>query len=290
MEISDNEILEICMNSSSMLQASKKLNISLSTLSKRAKVLGCYITNQNWNKGKNIFTDTRCSKNSLSDIFCENSNSSIKSLRLPILEYFGNFCSCCGISKWMDGPISLEIDHINGINNDNRLENLRILCPNCHSQTDTFRGRNIKKLKKNDDGLFAYSKEDLIKSVESSFSIREVCLKLGIVPKGGNYKTIRNKIDEYSLLLKPKVKKKRARKNIAKKTSICECGSEMDYRSISCKKCVDKKSQRKSERPRYEDLLNEVQKIGYSAVGRKYNVSDNAIRKWIRFYENSKSN
>lgn len=51
-------------------------------------------------------------------------------------------CAICGISEWMGNPISLELDHINGVNNDNRLENLRFLCPNCHSQTITYGAKN----------------------------------------------------------------------------------------------------------------------------------------------------
>lgn len=57
-------------------------------------------------------------------------------------------CSSCGLgSVWNKLPISLQIDHINGKNRDNRIENLRILCPNCHSQTSTFGSRNLKKVK-----------------------------------------------------------------------------------------------------------------------------------------------
>jgi Zn finger protein HypA/HybF involved in hydrogenase expression len=52
-------------------------------------------------------------------------------------------CERCGRSEWLGQAIRLELDHINGRSDDNRLENLRILCPNCHSQTETYRGRNI---------------------------------------------------------------------------------------------------------------------------------------------------
>ncbi len=51
-------------------------------------------------------------------------------------------CSCCGITDWQGQPLSLHLDHINGVNNDHRLENLRLLCPNCHSQTSTYAGKN----------------------------------------------------------------------------------------------------------------------------------------------------
>ena len=51
-------------------------------------------------------------------------------------------CAFCGIDTWRGMPLSLHLDHINGIRNDHRLGNLRLLCPNCHSQTETFAGRN----------------------------------------------------------------------------------------------------------------------------------------------------
>jgi len=54
-------------------------------------------------------------------------------------------CSMCCISSWQGKKLALQLDHINGVNNDHRLENLRLLCPNCHSQTETFAGKNKKK-------------------------------------------------------------------------------------------------------------------------------------------------
>jgi 5-methylcytosine-specific restriction endonuclease McrA len=54
-------------------------------------------------------------------------------------------CSICGIHMWNGKPLALHLDHINGVNDDYRIENLRLLCPNCHSQTENYAGRNIKR-------------------------------------------------------------------------------------------------------------------------------------------------
>ena len=58
---------------------------------------------------------------------------------------FGSACSVCGITEHNSKPIKCQVDHINGDSTNNKLENLRLLCPNCHSQTDTFAGRNKGK-------------------------------------------------------------------------------------------------------------------------------------------------
>ena len=86
----------------------------------------------------------------LEDILVENSlYSSSTSLRKKLLKEGLKIhkCESCNLSKWLEKLIPLELDHINGINNDNRIENLRLLCPNCHAQTDTYRGKNIRRNK-----------------------------------------------------------------------------------------------------------------------------------------------
>jgi transposase-like protein len=55
-----------------------------------------------------------------------------------------NACERCGLRSWLGGPLSLALHHVNGDRDDNRLENLALLCPNCHSQTPNFSGRNLR--------------------------------------------------------------------------------------------------------------------------------------------------
>ena len=54
-------------------------------------------------------------------------------------------CDVCNLSDWLGAPITLELHHIDGVNTNNETLNLQVLCPNCHSQTDNFRAKNIKK-------------------------------------------------------------------------------------------------------------------------------------------------
>lgn len=78
-------------------------------------------------------------------IFTENSTYQRSRLKDKLIEFKikENKCEICGNTHWLEQPIPLQIHHINGINNDNRIENLQILCPNCHALTDNYCGKNI---------------------------------------------------------------------------------------------------------------------------------------------------
>jgi 5-methylcytosine-specific restriction endonuclease McrA len=81
----------------------------------------------------------------VAQVLMSRSSRRLKKLKLLREGYLRDRCSDCGISEWRGRRLVIQIDHINGVNDDWRLENLRMLCPNCHSQTETFSGRNLKR-------------------------------------------------------------------------------------------------------------------------------------------------
>lgn len=139
-----NELREITSKSTSLRQIFVHFGIDpqgtfYKTLYKRLKEDGIdhshIIKGRKSNKGK-IRPTLR-----MEEIFIENSKVDRASVKRRV--YSGNLlpnicCLCKQPPEWFGKKLVLVLDHINGTNNDNRLENLRLLCPNCNSQTDTF--------------------------------------------------------------------------------------------------------------------------------------------------------
>jgi Zn finger protein HypA/HybF involved in hydrogenase expression len=84
-------------------------------------------------------------KKSVSEVLASRSSRWCKKAKLIREGVLESRCSECGIHDWRNKPLVIQIDHVNGNKDDWRLENLRMLCPNCHSQTETFSGRNLKR-------------------------------------------------------------------------------------------------------------------------------------------------
>jgi Zn finger protein HypA/HybF involved in hydrogenase expression len=251
-------------NSNQCLELRKKNSLGLKAAHKEGRRHYTYNIRSNWNKNITLLN--------YDEVFIEHSNkktSVVKSiiLRDKLKPYRCEKCQNYG--QWENEELILELDHINGDGTDNRLENLRFLCPNCHSQTPTFRGRNLTYNKKVTD-------EDMINSILSSYTISEALRKCGLVEKGGNFKRVKKIIAKYKIELK--------QKECCKKNRCPRCNTEIEDGSKMCKECAEL-NQRKVERPPYEQLLKEIKETSYCAVGRKYGVSDNAIRKWVRNYE-----
>lgn len=128
--------LEITVASSvSIIEVATKLQISRASASKKIKDLDLDVSH--FSKGKH--------RKSGPEILIENSTTSNQTVRRVLLEnnIIPYVCAKCDqLPRWNNKPLTLQLDHINGINNDHRKENLRFLCPNCHTQTPTFTGRN----------------------------------------------------------------------------------------------------------------------------------------------------
>mgnify|MGYP000887831549 CR=1 FL=1 len=151
----------------SMKDASTKLGIGYRTLKKYATRFGLFRPNQS---GKGIPSKL------LQDVFSGKKTLGLQTLRKRLIQekFLEYRCSSCSIESWQDSPIILEMDHINGDKTDNRLKNLRLLCPNCHSQTATYRNKNKKRL----------SDERITREFNKSKTFNDLCIRLGVSNRG----------------------------------------------------------------------------------------------------------
>jgi hypothetical protein len=111
-----------------------------------------------------------------------------KSTVSPLIKLRGRKCECCGNTEWLGNPINLEIHHINGDRTDNRLENLQLLCPNCHSYTENYCRKKRRPI----------SDEEFVNALRGSKNISQALNFLDL--RGGdNYKRAWKLIDEYNI-------------------------------------------------------------------------------------------
>lgn len=144
----ENFIIAIA-TSNSIREALNKLNVkssggNYSVAKKYIKILKLdisHMSGQGWNKNK-----TFGPKRPIEDYLNNKYEISSHSLRLRLLKekFFDHKCSSCNLTVWLGNKIPLELHHIDGNNKNNNLSNLQLLCPNCHSTTDNYRGKNIK--------------------------------------------------------------------------------------------------------------------------------------------------
>jgi hypothetical protein len=101
-------------------------------------------------------------------------------------------CNGCNLDEWRGQPLVLEIEHKDGNNQNNARENLEGLCPNCHSQTPTWRGRNKGRSK-------SISDQEFIEHLQAASSIHRALLSLGLSAKGTNYNRARTLIQSHGI-------------------------------------------------------------------------------------------
>jgi hypothetical protein len=140
--MSDDHFIKVCLESETMAKAATKLGLHFNSFKRRALKLGVYKPNQS---GLGIKKNTPSI--SISEIL-EGKHPYYQTYKLKrrlIKEGIKqNKCEVCGLISWLGKELSCELDHIDGDRTNHKIDNLRILCPNCHSQTETYRAKNIK--------------------------------------------------------------------------------------------------------------------------------------------------
>lgn len=182
----------------------------------------------------------------LRDILIENcsynrSNLKRRLLSEKLIEYI---CADCGlVPYWNNKKLCLQLDHKNGISNDNRLDNLQFLCPNCHSQTDSFAGKNKRY-------IVIHAPRDITVPLNSTdvrrYSKKEFC-----------------KIDNLCLDCNKKIRK-------------------TSKRCLGCASQMRRGLYEKIIWPSSNDLLESVNKFGFVKTGKILGVSDNAVKKRLK--------
>lgn len=134
-------VQEASLSTSSASEAASKLDIKYDTYKKYAIKYGCFVTNQ---AGKGISKPSTQSIPLTEILDGKHPQYQSNKLRKRLLDegYFQYKCYSCNSTEWLGKPIPLELEHIDGNSSNNKLNNLTLLCPNCHAFTDTYRGRN----------------------------------------------------------------------------------------------------------------------------------------------------
>ncbi len=141
----EESFIEVCKNSITMNQAAIKLGMNYKTLCFHAKRLGCFKPNQ---AGKGVNKIVKSNIIPLSEIFNGRATYQSHKLKKRLLKenVKSHRCECCNLEKWLSKPIPLELHHIDGNRYNNSLENISLLCPNCHALTENYRAKNINNL------------------------------------------------------------------------------------------------------------------------------------------------
>ena len=208
----------------------------------------------NWNK--NNYNYSRFQPNT--EIKGANMFNALVNLR-------GHKCENCHLDKWQGQNIPLQIHHKDGDHYNNTLENLQLLCPNCHAQTENYAGRNKNRVNISD--------EEFVKTLQESDSIYDAVKKLKISSGKYAYERANKLIQEYNIIFQ----------NTEKINYCKKCNTIISKNAEYCIKCAHE-NQRKVDRPTRDILKEKIFTNNFESIGREYNVSSTTIRKWCDYY------
>lgn len=181
-----------------------------------------------------------------------------------LIKIRGHQCEKCKLSEWQGQKINLQVHHINGDRCNNELDNLQLLCLNCHSQTENFGKRKNNPV----------SEEDFVKALKENKNIRQALFSLKLTDGSVNYERARKLMLKYDIHFEEK--------KINMKYCI-RCGKPIQQESTYCDEC-NRFLSRVVERPDRETLKKLIRNKPFTHIAKDYGVSDKAIAKWCVFY------
>ena len=191
---SDEELQQIVSKCTSFVQVQKQLGykgISGSVTENLKKVFNeknidySHFKGHAWNKNESKYSETVTDF----DVY------SWRSIKEKLFQERDYRCECCGISEWNGQPLILQVHHIDGNHNNNTRDNLQILCPNCHSQTDNWTYKKIPN---------KVTDEEFLEALENTENICQACKVLGITPNQNNYKRAKKLIEKSEIMKEAK--------------------------------------------------------------------------------------
>lgn len=229
-------------NNCPKIEIARVLNVKHETLNKHLKSLRIYYKGNPNQKGLTYNN----SKASVYEYLNNNKMITASLLRNKLIEsgLKEEKCECCGLTEWMGKKIPLELHHINMNHYDNRLENLQILCSNCHSLVHKYSNNKNKPKSKVNKELYNQilkNKKESIIPIEKDYNVEQFCKNCG-------------------------------KKLIKSQNSFC---SQECYHKFISKK------------PEKDELVDNYKllKGNKTKLGSLYGVSDNAVKKWLKYYE-----
>jgi len=194
----------------------------------------------------------------MSEIFVKDSKyprSALKAFLIKTKEIPYVCLICSNDGTWQSKKLSLHLDHINGVRNDNRKENLRFLCPNCHGQQETSHRK-----KGGNKARIILTSKNILDAREKCANVREILLELNVADATPNYAKVKRVLEIYH--------------------------RQYDERPIRIKgdSSCPKYYLRRVERPTKEKLSALLISQPMSKIAESFGVTDNAVRKWANMY------